>query len=378
MEEKKTSLLFHISKIEDPRDLERVHHPFPSLLFISICAGCEHYTEIEDFADSKKDWLSEFVDMSKGVPSHDTFRRLFCILDFSKFQKFFVNWTHSVKEELGIKTDQIGIDGKRVRGSFCDSKFIKAVHMVNAWSTQSGLSLGSEPTDKKSNEITAIPRLLDILKLKGCLVSIDAMGCQTEIASKIIEKDGDYLLALKGNQIGLREAVEEVFRRSETNSKTKLIKERHIEKEEGAHNRDVERVCEVIPLTKKVGFLPEDKWEQLSSLIRVKCRVVNLSTQEQSQEVRFYISSAKSSAKEFQQAVKAHWGVENKLHWHLDVTMREDHDKKWIKQAVKNFSLARQAALNLLRKESSKMGLKRKQRKAAYDNAFLERVILSC
>ncbi len=381
MEEKKTSLLFHISKIEDPRDNERIHHPFVTLLFISICAlisGCEHYTEIEDFADSKKDWLSNFVDMSMGVPSHDTFRRLFCILDFSRFQEFFINWTHSVKESLGIKKDQIGIDGKRIRGSFCESKFVKALHMVNAWSTQAGLSLGSEPTDKKSNEITAIPKLLELLKLKGCLVSIDAIGCQTEIASKVIEKGGGYLLALKGNQTGLQEAVEEVFRRSETNSKTKLIKERHIEKEEGIHNRDMERICEVIPLTKKIDFLHEDKWKNLSSLIRVKCTVKNLSTREQSYEVRFYISSAKSTAKDFQQAVKNHWGVENKLHWQLDVTMREDHDKKWVEQAVKNFSLARQTALNLLRKEPSKMGLKRKQRKASYDNAFLEKIIFSC
>ena len=127
MEENKSSLLFHISKIEDLRDSERIQHPLLTLLFISICAliaGCEHYTEIEDFADSKKDWLSEFVDMSMGVPSHDTFRRLFCILDFSKLQEFFINWTHAVKEDLGIKKDQIGIDGKRVRGSFCESKFV--------------------------------------------------------------------------------------------------------------------------------------------------------------------------------------------------------------------------------------------------------------
>ena len=164
------SLLSHLAQIEDPRDPEKIRHPMVTLLFISVSAliaGCEHYTEISDFAEARKDWLSELVDMSQGIPSHDTFRRLFCILDFDQFREFFMNWADAVKKELGIKEDQFCIDGKRLRGSFCDSKFVKAVHLVNAWSSKAGLSVGFEPTEKKSNEITAIPKLFEFTEIKG-------------------------------------------------------------------------------------------------------------------------------------------------------------------------------------------------------------------
>ena len=241
------------------------------------------------------------------------------------------------------------------------------------------ISLGSEPTDKKSNEITAIPNLLENINIKGCLVSLDAMGCQRDIASLIREKGGDYLLALKGNQSGLLEAVEEVFRRNSTaNYRKKIKKEMTIEKELKSHGRDVKRVCDVHYFTKRYGFFPDEKWKDIKSIIRIKSERVDLSTGEVSNETRYYISSSEESAKILNNKVKSHWSVENKLHWSLDVTFREDSDKKWFKNSAKNFSLLRQMVLNLLRKEPSKRSLRRKRKLAALDTSFLEKILFAC
>jgi len=172
------SLMIHLSNLEDPRTGENCRHSFFEVIFIAVCAvisGCECWTEIEDYAHAKQDWLKTYLTLKGGIPSHDTFRRIFCILDFASFQKVFINWTQEMKQGLGVKKDQICIDGKTLRGSFNNSKLVKALHMVNAWSTATSMSLGQMPTEEKSNEITAIPRLLDLLDLRGSLVSIDAM-----------------------------------------------------------------------------------------------------------------------------------------------------------------------------------------------------------
>ena len=215
----RTDLMFHLSNLDDPRTGENIRHKFIDILFISICAiicGCESWTEFEDYGYAKDEWFSIFLELKNGIPSHDTFRRIFCVLDFTEFQKMFIQWTSEIKRKLKIKEDQICIDGKTLRGSLNEAKSIKAIHMVNAWSTGASISLGQTPTEEKSNEITAIPQLLDLLDVSGCLVSIDAMGCQTAIAEKIKSKGGNFLLALKENQRGLFEATEELFRRSST------------------------------------------------------------------------------------------------------------------------------------------------------------------
>ena len=240
--------------------------------------------------------------------------------------------------------------------------------MVNAWSTGASISLGQVPTEEKSNEITAIPELLDLLNLRGCLVSIDAMGCQTAIAQKVIEKKGDYLLAVKENQKGLYEATEELFRRSSTREKNKLPQSEHTEKKENVHGRYESRCCRVIYLEKEVGFFPKEDWPEAHTLIRIFSERKIRSTAVTSTETRYYISSTKKSAKEFNEKVRDH--IENKLQWSLDVSMNKDGDKKWAEESAKNFSLLRQMALNLLKKEPTKKSIKRKQKMAALDNSL--------
>lgn len=376
----KTQLMFHISNLEDPRTGENCRHKFVEVIFIAVCAvisGCECWTEIEDYAEAKQEWFKLFLSLKGGVPSHDTFRRIFCILDFESFHNVFFSWAAEVKQSLGIKKDQICIDGKTLCGSFSKTKAVRALHMVNAWSTGASLNLAQVPTAEKSNEITVIPKLLDLLSLKGCLVSIDAMGCQTEIAEKIVAGGGDYLLALKENHKGLYEATEELFRRSSTNDKNRLPKDEHSKKEQNVHGRDESRSCRVLYLKKEVGFFPHADWPSICSLIRIKSERVIRSTGEVSSETRYYISSAAKSAHIFNEKVRNHWQVENKLHWSLDVSMNEDSDKKWAGESAKNFSLLRQMALGLLKKENDKKSIRRKQKTAAMDNNYLMKVLFA-
>lgn len=376
----KNKLMVHLSSLEDPRTGDNGRHVFIEVIFIAVCAvisGCEHWTEIEDYAQAKQEWFKSFLKLKHGIPSHDTFRRIFCILDFKKFQKVFMTWTHDIKTSLGIKKDQICIDGKTLRGSLNKAKSMKAIHMVNAWSTATSISLGQMPTDEKSNEITAIPELIDLLDLKDCLVSIDAMGCQTGIAKKIVDKNGNYLLALKENQKGLFAATEELFRRSSTKVKTKITKSEYTEKEQNIHGRDEVRNCRVLYLEEEIGFFPHEDWPKIYSLIRVQSERLKRSTGEVSSEVRYYISDANKTAREFNESVRNHWQVENKLHWSLDVAMNEDGDQRWAEESAKNFSLLRQMALNLLKNEPTKKSIRRKQKMAAMDNGYLLKVLFA-
>jgi predicted transposase YbfD/YdcC len=250
--------------------------------------------------------------------------------------------------------------------------------MVNAWSTGTSMSLGQIPTEEKSNEITAIPELLELLNVSGCLVSIDAMGCQTAIVEKIRSKGGNFLLALKENQKGLFEATEELFRRSSTNWSSKPRMSEFTEKDSPFHGREELRTCRTIYLNKEIGFFPHETWPDVKVLIRIESQRIKLSTGEISTETRYYISDAeKKSAREFNQKIRDHWEVENKLHWSLDVAMNEDGDKKWAQESAKNFAVLRQMALNLLKKVDDKRGIKRRQKMAAMDNNYLLKVLFA-
>lgn len=321
----KNPLLRHLSIIEDPRSGENSRHDFLEILFITVCAvicGCENWSEIEDYAVAKEEWLREFLELKNGIPSHDTFRRVFCILDFNEFQKFFIKWTSEIRKKLNIKDDQICIDGKVLRRCF-KSKASKALYMVSAWSSGALLSLGQMATEEKSKEITAIPELLKILEMKGCLISLDAMGCQRDIADQIIKKEADYLLAVKENQKGLLEATEELFRRSQTSSKTKLRSDDYELVEKNKHGRDEVRKCRVIYLEKRAEFFPHKNWTDVSAIVRIQSERLIRSTGELCTESRYYISSATKTAHEFNNNVRNHWGIENKLHWSLDVSLKE-------------------------------------------------------
>ena len=375
----KNPLLVQLSILEDPRSGENYRHDFLEVMFITVCAvicGCENWTEIEDYAEAKYEWLSQFLELKNGIPSHDTFRRIFCILEFDEFQKFFIKWTSEIRKKLNIKNDQICIDGKTLRRCF-KSRTSKALHMVSAWSSGTSLSLGQVATEKKSNEITAIPELLKLLEIKGCLVSLDAMGTQRNIADKIIKKDADYLLAVKENQKNLFDATEELFRRSSTSYKKKLKTDNYELSEKNSHGRNEVRKCRVIYLEKEVGFFPHKDWTDISSIIRIQSERIIKSTGEISSEVRYYISSAKKSAKEFNNSVRNHWGIENKLHWSLDVVLNEDDSRIWAEESGKNFSLLRKMVLNLLKKEPTKKGIRRKQKIAGLRDDYLLKVLFT-
>lgn len=375
----KNPLLFHLSILEDPRTGENYRHDFLEIIFITVCAvicGCENWSEIEDYAEAKKTWFLQFLELKNGIPSHDTFRRIFCILEFEEFQRFFINWTTEIRKKLNIKNDQICIDGKTMRRCF-KSRASKALHMVSAWSSGTSLSLGQVATEEKSNEITAVPQLLKILEIKGCLVSLDAMGCQRDIADKIVKKGADYLLAVKENQKNLFDATEELFRRSSTTVKRKLRSDDYELSEKNSHGRDETRKCRVIYFEKKVGFFPHKDWTDASSIIRIQSERIIRTTGETSSEVRYYISSAEKSADGFNSSVRNHWGIENKLHWSLDVALKEDDSRIWAEESGKNFSLLRKMVLNLLKREPAKKGIRRKQKIALMNDAYLLKVLFT-
>ncbi len=287
-----------------------------------------------------------------------------------------MNWTNEIRKKLNIKNDQICIDGKTLRRCF-KSQASRALHMVSAWSSATSLSLGQVATEEKSNEITAIPELLKILEIKGCLVSLDAMGCQREIADKIIKKEGDYLLAVKENQKKLFDATEELFRRSSRAAKKKLKSDNYKLSEKNNHGRDEVRRCRVIYLEEEVGFFPHKDWTDVRSIIRIQSERMTRSTGEISSEVRYYISSAVKTAQEFNGHVRNHWGIENKLHWSLDVALNEDDSRIGAEESGKNFSLLRKMVLNLLKREPTKKGIRRKQKIAALSDQYLLKVLFT-
>lgn len=382
-ESEKLTLIYHLSPLNDPRTGENIQHKFLDIVFMAVCAvisGCENWVEIADYAKVKKDWFTEVLHCSGPSPSHDTFRRVFCLLDFEEFQRGFASWSHEVKEALDIEEDQICIDGKRIRGSSCKSRSVKTLHMVNAWSTEASLCLAQHPTDKKSNEITAIPELLNLLDIKGCLISIDAMGCQKSLATEVVNRGGDYLFALKKNHKGLYSDIEELFRRNKVCKKNLLEEDSFKVGMVRAHGREEKKECHVLYLDRSETvpeFLPRKDWDGLKCLILLTGERCDKSTGEITKEKRYYISSTEKNAEDFLSSIRKHWEVENKLHWVLDVAFNEDGDRRWDEVSVKNFALLRQMCLNLLRHEPSKMSIKRKRRMSAMDNDFLLKVLFS-
>ena len=249
--------------------------------------------------------------------------------------------------------------------------------MVSAWSSGTSLSLGQVATKEKSNEITAIPELLKILDIKDCLVSLDAMGTQRNIADKIVKKGGNYLLAVKENQKSLFEATEELFRRSSTTKKIKLRSDDYELVEKNKHGRNEVRNCRVVYLEKEIAFFPHKDWADVSSIIRIQSERIIRTTGEVSSEIRYYISSSKKTAHEFNNSVRNHWGIENKLHWSLDVILHEDDSRIWAEESGKNFSLLRKMVLNLLKREPTKKGIRRKQKIAGLRDDYLLKVLFT-
>lgn len=365
--------------INDPRIDRTKKHELIDILVIAICAvicGAKSWVEIEDFGEAKQEWFSIYLNLNNGIPSHDTFRRLFMILDPEKFLEVFIKWVSAVTKNTDLK--QICVDGKTLRRSFDKGRKSSAIHMVNAWSTGASLSLGSMMSDGKGNEIKTIPKLLDLLDIKGSLVSTDAMGCQINVAKKIISKEADYLLALKGNQPMLEERVEEKFNSISKSGPKPFLIDEYVEESNKKHGRFEKRKCRVITKKegKSLGINPLEKWPSLNSLIEIQSQRVNAVTGVVSEEKRYYISSSNGNAKYFLTATKSHWEVENKLHWVLDVTFKEDDCRCNVGNSAQNFAMLRQFALNLIRQEPTKKSVQRKQKIAGWVEEYLLEILL--
>lgn len=355
------------SQIDDPRsDINKLHKLEDILLIgiISVICAADTWKNMETYAKAKEGFLRSFLDLPNGIPSDDTFNRVFSSIDSEQFEACFVDW---VSRLVNLTDGEvIPIDGKTIRGAKSNGKK-SPFHMVSAWATNNNLVLGQVKVSEKSNEITAIPKLLELITVKGCTVTIDAMGCQQEIARKIIKEEANYILAVKENQKQLHQDIEDEFR---------FGKDIQIDLSEDLdHGRIETRKCSVITDFKFIENIEE--WTGLKSIIKIESiREFKNSDKPTETATRYYISSLLAGAKELQRAIRLHWGIENKLHWVLDVAFSEDASRKRAGNASQNFSILSKVALNLLKKETSeKQGIKGKRLKAAYDQSYLLKVL---
>jgi len=360
----------HFGGLRDSR-CEPKLHPLINIIFIALCGavcGADGWTEIEAYGKEKRDWLSEHLDLSNGIPSHDTFGRVFGLLDPVGFQECFLQLVQSVTP-LG-KGQVIAIDGKTLRRSHDKRLGKKAIHMVSAWATSSSLVLGQEKVESKSNEITAIPRLLEVLDLSGHIVTIDAMGCQRKIAKAIIDGDGDYVLALKENQGRLHTDVSRLFRYAQGHNFRDVAHDHHRTVNKG-HGRIEIRDCWTIDDPDYLRYLRDRKqWKELRAIVMVVAerRIGN----RYAIETRYYITSLPCDARLLLKSVRSHWQIENRLHWVLDIAFREDHCRARQGHSAQNLAILRHIALNLLRQDkATKLGVKGRRLRAGWNDNYL-------
>jgi predicted transposase YbfD/YdcC len=366
-------LVRHFRKLKDPRVLGRTTHSLETILVIAICAviaGAADFQQVAVFADKRRDWLGRFLDLSNGLPSHDTFERVFARLDPVAFQGCFARWMTAWYKKLTGK--QLAIDGKAVCGSASPSKGFRALHLVNVWAVQANLCLGLVACDEHSNEIPAIPRLLELLDLEGALVSLDAGGCQKEIAKLVIDMGGDYLMVVKKNQGTLCEQIEAYFR-SKVAGDFKEPGMSCYEKEEEGHGRWERRLVVVSEDLEQIG--EKVNWPKLN-VIGMCFSERKVGDKDSSNEVRFFIGSKKAKARYYAKGLRNHWRVENNLHWQLDVTFGEDDSQVRHRNAAANLAVVRRLALNLLKQEETDMSIDKKRFAAALDPNYLEQILL--
>lgn len=365
MDAKPRSMIEHFSDLNDPRIERSRRHKLIDIIVIGVMGalcGAESWEEIQMTGEEKEDWLRQFLELPNGIPSHDTIARVFARLSASEFERCFGAWMKDTAELSNGEV--IAIDGKRLRRSFDKSSDKAAIHMVSAWATANGVVLGQVKVDDKSNEITAIPKLLTVLEIKGCIVTIDAMGCQKEIATQVIAKDADYLFGLKGNQSSTLGAVEMHFDTTKSEPES-------ITTTDADHGRIETRNYQVV----KASDIPE-----LAGWPGCKSAAVVTSTREigdqKSTESRYYISSLLPNAETIAKAIRGHWGIENSLHWVLDVEFDEDRSRVRKGESPENLAIVRHVAINLLKREKTLKGSTGKKRlKCCMSNKYLGKVL---
>jgi predicted transposase YbfD/YdcC len=358
----------HFDEIIDTRQSAKVTYPLQDVLFITLCgviAGAEGWSEIHDYATGHQEWFKDKGFLKEGVPVDDTIARIISRIDPEQFRECFIHWMKAVQKSTNGNV--IAIDGKTLRGSYDRNCRQSTIHMVNAFSCANKLVLGQVKTATKSNEIKAIPELIELLDIEGAIVSIDAMGCQTEIAEKIIANDGDYLLALKGNQSSLHKSVVSAFSDIKSSPLDGLIFEKNRGRLE-ARAYYVKDAMEALP-----GM---DNWPKLTTL--GMCLSYRQEKGKEPQlNYRYYISSAQLSEQGLAESVRAHWGVENALHWVLDVSMSEDKCQIYQNHGAENWAMLRQMSLNMLRVEPSKGSIPAKQKRAWMKTSYLEAILIA-
>ncbi len=366
-----SSIIEHFTKLTDPRTKEhKKEHKLIDIIFITIAAvicGAEDWNDIEEYGEEKEDWLKTILELPFGIPSHDTFNRVFSLIDPSELQKYFIDWVQSIAK---ITDGQIiSIDGKRMCNSGEQGKK-SIIHLVSAWSNANSMVLGQLKVNDKSNEITAIPALLDLLMVKGCWITIDAMGCQKDIAAKIKDKEAEYILAVKDNQEHLHDDIKEAFKYGKI--------EQADEQSNLGHGRIEKRTCRII--TAMEWICRAQDWQGIQTLIEIQSERTIKATGVKQTQIRHYISSALSTAKKFNEAIRQHWGIENNLHWILDVAFNEDNSMKRAGNAAENFSVISKIAVNLLnryehKKGARKLSMKTKRKKAGWSNDYLMAIL---
>jgi predicted transposase YbfD/YdcC len=360
------SIARHFAGLKDPRVDRTKKHRLDDILVISLCAvicGADGFEEIERFGEAKHDWLKGFLALPNGIPSHDTFNRVFGLLDRQQFSACFASWMAALCRATGLRA--IAVDGKAFRAAPADT-FSGCLHVVNAWAVENRLFLGQAAVEEGSHEIAAIPELLRVLDLKGALVTIDAAGCQKEVVKQVREQGGDYLIAVKGNQPSLHAAVQEAV---EAACESELEGCDTHESADDGHGRQEERYVTVIPAPEG---LP-DGWQDARAVVVVgrerELNGRNAST------THYYVTSLDATARELAGYVRGHWGVENGLHWCLDVTFREDHNRTRDPNAGANLGVVRRVAASLVKQDPGKGSIKSKRFNAALDTNYLLRVL---
>jgi len=370
---KAQTLFERVGEIKDPRVERTKLHCLKDILVIAVCGticGADNWEEIAEFGESKREWFATFLELENGIASHDTFRRVFILLDNIELKTLFVDWI-SAAVELN-KGTLVNIDGKSLCGSKEPIKGQTALNVVSAWASEQAVVLGQVRCEEKSNEITAIPELLKILNLEGCIVTIDAMGCQTEIVEEIIERGADYVISLKGNQGNLHTEIKDYLDWAERIG-FKEISYDYCETLEKDHGRIEERRCWV---TEEIGWLEQkEEWKNLKSVVLVEA-IREVIGKEKTVERRYFISSLEANAEQSLRAVRGHWAIENELHWCLDIGFREDDCRVREAKSAENLATLRHIGINLLKQEKScKRGIEGKRKKAGWDESYLLKVL---
>jgi predicted transposase YbfD/YdcC len=364
----------HYSGLKDPRG-KNIRHLLLDIIVIAICAaicGADTWTDVELFGEAKEKWFRGFLKLPHGIPSHDTFGRVFGLLDPEQFQQCFREWIQAVEERM--QGQVIALDGKQLRRSHDKTLGKKAIYMVSAWASERGLVLGQRKVDDRSNEITAIPQLLDLLEVSGCIVTTDAMGCQTAIAQKAIENDADYVFVVKENQARLLETIEALFDDPREIKWAGCDYHKTIDK---GHGRIEVRQCWTTSDPEYLRYIASlADWAGLRSIGMIQAE--RRTGENRTVKRRYFISSLESNAQRLLHAARTYWGIENKLHWILDIAFREDDSRVRKRNGPQNLAVLRHIAVNLLRQESTaKIGIRAKRKKAGWDNDYLIKVLMA-